>query len=107
MLLLKIQFLWMRQQGTGYVDPAFKTLGSTCPNDTASQTRYTEFSLFVPLCSIEISFITGRAQFPVGCIFKVLEADGQELLFSTHIKLQEALVSCPSHDPEKVGINQK
>jgi hypothetical protein len=43
----------------------------------------------------------------VGCIFKVLEADGQELLFSTHITVQEALVLCPSHDPEKVGINQK
>lgn len=50
---------------------------------------------------MEISFITGWAQ------FKVLEADGQELLFSTHIKVQETLVSCPSHDPEKVGINQK
>jgi hypothetical protein len=43
----------------------------------------------------------------VGCTFKVLQADGQELLFSTHIKVQEALVLCPSHHPEKVGINQK
>jgi len=43
----------------------------------------------------------------MGCIFKVLEVDGQEPLFSTHIKVQEALVLCPSHDPEKVGINQK
>ena len=106
MLLLKIQFLWTRQV-TGYVDPAFKTLGSTPPSDKVSQPRQTESSMFVPLCSIEISFITGWAQFPVGCIFKVLEADGQALLFNTHIKVQEALVLCPSHDPEKVGINKK
>jgi len=39
MLSLKIQFLWMRQHVTGYVDPAFKMLGSTPPNDTVSQLR--------------------------------------------------------------------
>jgi hypothetical protein len=61
----------------------------------------------LPLCSTEISFITEWAEFLVGCIFKVLEADGQELVFSTHITVQEALVFCPSCDPEKVGINQK
>jgi hypothetical protein len=84
MLLLQIQFLWMRQQITGYVDPAFKTLGSTHLNDTVSQPIQNESSLFA---IVQYSFITGWAQFQMSCICKVLEADRQELLFSTHIKV--------------------